>query len=374
MNQLSGVVINLNQKRVWKLAFGEEYNEEKLIRSTLLLLRKDELYDVAKRHKLAVKKKMKKEEIAAIITGVLVDHFKVDVQYLLLDEFLFLLKVIIETYKDEFDEEFLDSLQEMPFFDEYEVDEDDALFLIEMGYVVIKEKSDDEHMALTHFPLNDYFMLNLSEIMLKTTVNDTLLDYLEGLTNLYGCLSIDQFLHIWDKYNEESIKKEDIKRFIEQMQRRGYEFWNEGNYIIHEFLDHEDYLELLEASSKKPYYIPTEDEIYIYAEHFIDPTSEAYKKIEDYFKKHREGLTEEEIEELIYNVTLALKFDSYPSDIFRILDAEGYQIEDENAVMAFSKVLASAINNTRKWVNRGATPNELSKHFGKPFMKDFPFS
>jgi hypothetical protein len=215
--------------------------------------------------------------------------------------------------------------------------------------------------------------MRVNELALKSIINEKLDFFMTALANLYGCYSLAQFLHIWNKYNQKNeMTEEQAISFCNEMNKRMVHYWFNGNFIVHRLINEQELDELLEKTSNKPYYTPTMDEIQIYANNLIDETSQAYKKIEDFFKKNQGGLKPKATEELIFRMATAFKFNSKPTDLFKIINGMHYNFENKKILADFNDMLNFSANNTQKWVNRGATPKELFERFEKPFMKNLP--
>jgi hypothetical protein len=347
--------------------------KNKIIKHNLLHLTKKQLIDIAREHPMKISQSSKKEVIAEAISNILMENFIIDSDFFLLPDVYFYISVIVKYYRDSYEEELIETLEDILQRGNYQYIHEDGDPFFEKGYLVLKTDRNDQTRIIMHEPLNEDFLSNVHEIVQQAIINDKVDLYLTALTNLYGTLSMDQFLHIWNKYNpQDKIDKNRLIFFCVKMREIAIDYWYEGNFIVHHSLDDEKLDELRAMTWKKPYYTPTIEEINIYADGLFDRTAEAFQKMARFFKKNRGGLKTKATEELIYKMAAAFKFDSRPTDIFKILKSMHYNFKNDKTLAEFNDMINFSSNNTRKWVTRGATPKELFEQFERPFLKDLP--
>jgi len=347
--------------------------KNKIIKHNLLNLTKKQLIEIAREHPMKINQSAKKEVIAEAISSILMENFILDSDFFLLPDVYFYISVIVKYYWDSYDQDLIDSLENILQKGNYLYIYEDGEPFFEKGYLVLKTDRNNQTSIIMHEPLNEDFLSNVHEIVQQAIINDQLDLYLTALTNLYGALSLDQFLHIWNKYNpQDKIDKMRLISFCIKMRDIAIDYWYKANFIVHHRLNDKKLDELMAMTWKKPYYTPTIEEINIYADGLFDQTAEAFQKMANFFKKNRGGLKPEDTEDLIYKMATAIKFDFRPTDIFKILKNMHYNFKNDKVLKDFNDMLNFSSNNTRKWVTRGATPKELFEHFEKPFLKDLP--
>lgn len=347
--------------------------KNKIIKHNLLNLTKKQLLDIAREHPMKISQSSKKEVIAEKISDILMDNFILDSDVFLLPDVYFYISVIVKYYRDSYEEELIETLEDILQRGNYKYIHEDGEPFFEKGYLVLKTDQNDQTRIIMHKPLNEDFLSNVHEIVQQAIINDKVDLYLTALTNLYGALSLDQFLHIWNKYNpQDQISKNRLIFFCIKMRDFAIDYWYKANFIVHHRLDDEKLDELMSQAWKKPYYTPTTEEINIYADGLFDQTAEAFQKMANFFKKNRGGLKPKATEELIYKIADAFKFNSHPTNIFKILNSMRYNFKNDKTLKEFNDMINFSSNNTRKWVNRGFTPKELFELFEKPFLKDLP--
>lgn len=196
-------------------------------------------------------------------------------------------------------------------------------------------------------------------------VTRKLLDsYARASVNLYGIISRNDFIDIFNKQNKDQTSKEEIYILLLPIVLKGgwYCFYKE--YIVHysffEDFDQVDYLLVLNAD--KPRYVPEKNE-------FLKYVSEDYEDNDHWwnvrrFMGHVFGYsknTSEGYEELKNYMT----YDEGVSEFGAILDKYHLIFDDDKQLQEFINLIMIAKNNTRIWENNGYTPSELHKIISK---------
>ena len=192
----------------------------------------------------------------------------------------------------------------------------------------------------------------------RATIRKLLDSYARAAVNLYGIISRDDFVNIFNKQNVDRTSSEEIYILLLPLVLKGgwYGFYKE--YIVHYLFfndfDQADYL--LEYQAGKPRYIPEKNEFLKYtAKDYVDNdhllnvgrfmwdvfgysknTSEGYKEVRNY---------------IIYGDGIR--------ELGSILDRYNFIFSDEKQLQEFINLIMLAKNNTRIWENNGYTPSEL---------------
>lgn len=341
---------------------NQEQKDElnRITKKMMLEMSKDDLYLIAEVHAQEPDKAMSKEELAEKINEVLVQEFEHDCEYLLPHEIFYFMKLFIE-FEGEKTSKINLLFQSILDDYKYEKDETDGDYLVQMGYFQILRDS-DQHIWLLPYPsIIISFTSNFTQLFEQSFENQKMLDYLIALSNIYGWYSYDQFIHIWNLYNENKITEDDADIFIEKMELKNAETWNEDNTIISDSVSIDDYPYLADTRPNLPWYTPSKEMIEKNIDSHVDKHSEAYKALKAFFTKNRGTIkTNKEIELIIFDLMLEMKFDGYPSAAYDILEEYNYIFEDEESVTQFLKMYMELSNNTRKWVLKGFTPLEVN--------------
>jgi len=188
--------------------------------------------------------------------------------------------------------------------------------------------------------------------------------YARAAVNLYGIISRDDLIDIFNKQNVEQTSREEIYILLLPLVLKGgwYGFYKE--YIVHYlFFDDFDQVDyLLEHQADKPRYIPPKTEFQKYIvedyednDHWLNvrrfmwdvfgygnDTSGGYEEVRNYIT-YGDGVKE----------------------LGTILDRHNLIFSSEEQLQEFINRIMLAKNNTRIWVNNGHTPSELYEIIGK---------
>ena len=192
----------------------------------------------------------------------------------------------------------------------------------------------------------------------RAIIRKLLDSYARAAVNLYGIISRDDFVNIFNKQNIDQTSNEEIYILLLPLVLKDgwYGFYKE--YIVHysffDDFDQADYL--LKYQADKPRYIPEKSEFLKYTiEDFVDndhlwnvrrfmldvfghsrDTSEGYEDVRNY---------------IIYGDGI--------KELGSILDRYNLIFSEEKQLQEFINLIMLAKNNTRIWENNGYTPSEL---------------
>lgn len=192
----------------------------------------------------------------------------------------------------------------------------------------------------------------------RAIVRKLLDSYARAAVNLYGIISRDAFVDIFNKQNVDQTSDDEIYVLLLPLVLKNgwYGFYKE--YIVHySFFDDFDQIDyLLEHQRDKPRYIPEKSEFLKYTiEDYVDndhlwnvrrfmwdgfgyrkDTSEGYEEVRNY---------------IIYSDGI--------KELGSILDRHNLIFSGEKQLQEFLNLIMLAKNNTRVWENNGYTPSEL---------------
>ncbi|HAZ37545.1 MAG TPA: hypothetical protein DEF85_03715 [Clostridiaceae bacterium] len=192
----------------------------------------------------------------------------------------------------------------------------------------------------------------------RATIRKLLDSYARAAVNLYGIISRDDFVKIFNKQNVDQTSSEEIYILLLPLVLKNgwYGFYKE--YIVHysffDDFDQADYL--LEDQAGKPRYIPEKNEFLKYtAEDYVDNDHLwnlgcFMEDVFGYSKNTSEGY-EEVSNYIIYGDGIR--------ELGSILDRHNLIFSDEKQPQEFINLIMLAKNNTRIWENNGYTPSEL---------------
>ena len=184
--------------------------------------------------------------------------------------------------------------------------------------------------------------------------------YAMAAVNLYGIISRDEFVMIFNKYNEEQTTSDEIFTLLlpnALKDEKRYGFYKD--HIVHysclEGFDFADYLEKIQSG--KPRYLPPKEEFikYEFEEHrftnhhwgkLLKYLFDSFKNKNDIYKIY------EKIKDVIY-------FSGDISQIVAIMEEHDLVFNDINQAQKFFDIVMTVMNNTLIWENKGHTPEEM---------------
>lgn len=190
--------------------------------------------------------------------------------------------------------------------------------------------------------------------------SDLLNDYAIAASNLYGIISQDDFIELFNSQNE---RKTDIDEMFSILIKYvsigyGYCFWDE--FIVNDDFEENDFVDVadyIHATYSKPRYMPGKQEFLKYADwEYIEETQQL-NKLRVYINRHLskdEDLTEDIIEEIYF----LAKTEAKPQEYINLLEENGIYLELEQ-LQPLIGMICDLHNNTRLWINNGHTPNEI---------------
>lgn len=216
-------------------------------------------------------------------------------------------------------------------------------------YVVPDEiKAAYRKLAKTDFPEEKRF-------------RDLLNSYAIAAVSLYGAISQDDFVALFNSQNERQTSIDEMFPILLTFVclDTGYCFWKE--YIVDDDFEEDDFQAvplLVKARKGKPRYTPARDELLKYSEwDYYEITPQL-----TVLKAHLSGLISDPvsvldtIEEIHDMSAVGVRMQEY----FDLLDEAGVVLENMEQAKVITQLLVDVQNNTRLWSNYGHTPSELT--------------
>lgn len=198
----------------------------------------------------------------------------------------------------------------------------------------------------------------------RAIIRKLLDSYARAAVNLYGIISRDDFVNIFNEQNIDRTSSDEIYILLLPLVLKDgwYGFYKE--YIVHySFLDNFDQADyLLKYQADKPRYIPEKNEFLKYAvEGYADNDhlQNVHRFMWDVFGRCKD--TSEGFEE----VRNYIIYGNGINELGSILDRRNFIFSDEKQLSEFINLIMLAKNNTRIWENNGYTPSELHEILSK---------
>lgn len=199
-------------------------------------------------------------------------------------------------------------------------------------------------------------MANRYALTERQKVMDT---YLKSCVNLYGFVTIRQFLKVFNRYNQPKLLKEEFMRCADKLVRNSYMHYQiYSNAIINKQVDKEKIDEIVSYQSGKKYYMPQEAEILSYANsHYFEQTPQT-KELARFLMLNMKVnmlVTNTFMEKLLWTI----RIEEPPRAQYSLVEEFGIEPENIAQADALLQRMNDVHNNTRKWANCGYTPHEL---------------
>ena len=200
-------------------------------------------------------------------------------------------------------------------------------------------------------------------------------NYCSASVCLYGVISVDEFVDVFNHYEDTPTTPEEVLFVIKQFSVKDeVEYTIAGNIISgYEFQPQlEDYKENVDsirsAQIGKPRYLPSKEEFIKYADmDYLEPT-QPYADLKAYILKHKltsygEGI--DGVDGDLLDLHEMIRFGVETSSVYDYFTERGYQFENLHILEGFAHLIMNVNNNTRMYGNNGFTPYELVGKVGR---------
>ena len=318
--------------------------KERTLQQQLSTLTRKELDKLTKMYPIKGKSKLKKLELAEVLT---LEMKK--------DQYIRELIVIIEELKL--------AMKEQGFSDEYIKDRiPSAMWGLGYAFFDLKDTDSVYEVASDIKELINNFDIN--NITNEVKRYHLLRNVLTAANNLYGVYEISFFIELFNNlFNDvEPLDYDELSKYLKLCKKSGSEIGTSENYIASNslFIVESDFEGLRKVTEEKDYYIPTKDELMRYRDSDYFEKTKQYTEFEEViYKKLKNKERAEEIAEIIgFNSKFKDVSIEYMSFEFKVL---GIEFADKKEEKEFLEAYVNLYNNTRVWQERGFKLNEIGK-------------
>lgn len=196
--------------------------------------------------------------------------------------------------------------------------------------------------------------------------DETIHNYAEAAVGLYGIISQDEFVEIFNLQNKVATNIDEVFNTLlpHIATESDYCFWDE--YIVSAGFEHDDFESaeiLLDITQNKPRCILEKSEFLKYCDHSYYEETKYTKILEQYLKSicSDTALAEDVADEICFISTMEADL----KDIFSILQSANIVLNDIKEVETISGILMDLHINSKLWSNKGYSVNELHIKLGK---------
>lgn len=198
----------------------------------------------------------------------------------------------------------------------------------------------------------------------RATIRKSLDSYAKAAVNLYGIISREDFVDIFNEQNVDQTTYEEVYILLLPLVLKDgwYGFYKE--YIIHyvffEDFDQADYL--LKQQADKPRYVPENNEFLKYVNEYYED-NENWMNVRNYMLEIFDN--PKYISKGYREVKDYITYGNGIKELVDILDRNNLIFSSEKQLEKFISLVMFAKNNTRIWENNGYTPSELHEILAK---------
>lgn len=247
----------------------------------------------------------------------------------------------------------------------------DLVFFIRFGFVQLYQQ-EGKYLVVMPDELKKVALMAYDEAFVSEKMkNDSIICYAKACANLYGFIQLDEFVAIYNRQNSIHTDVDEVFMTLlaEITPDSMFCFWED--YIIQSLFeeisdDEEEFEELQDQMSEaegKPRYIPRKEQLLRYADQSYFEKTVYTRKLQVYIES-RCG-DKDIVWQAIYESNAMAVLDMETSDIFDNISDMFGELEGFAEVQQLMDCIVDFENNTRKWVNKGYTPRELTAYYLK---------
>lgn len=193
---------------------------------------------------------------------------------------------------------------------------------------------------------------------------ELLTNYIIALTHFYGVVTPEIVTAIYNQQNEQQVVEADVREYLYNPPKELAEnyVFQEGNLFVQDslFIGDDTLVQLIEAKSGKPYYIPEKSELKKYVDPNYIEKDEHYHNLYNYLDEHFKNFTDEFLEEICENFVLVLRENELNFGyIVRHLKNSGISLENSVNFDAVVSLVTELGAHVRMWSSNGYTRKEV---------------
>lgn len=205
-----------------------------------------------------------------------------------------------------------------------------------------------------------YVSLRNGGIVAKKSRGDLLHAYAMACMNLYGIISQDDFVALFNSQNEKKTTIDEVfsSLLYHVAVDAGYCFWED--YIVCDIFEEDEFdgaQNLLQQIQDKPRYIPQKEELLKYADEYYFERTKHVAALEKVLIQ-KTGISTKRAADIATELCLMCRDDAPLSELLQSVAGQIGEFT-ETSLNQIADALVSLKNNSRIWVNNGHTPEEI---------------
>jgi hypothetical protein len=197
-----------------------------------------------------------------------------------------------------------------------------------------------------------------------------LLAYAEAAVCLYGVISQDDFVALFNKQNRRKTNIDEMFQVLIQYVDEDSIFCFWEDYLVNSALEDDDFktVELYARHGKgKPRYIPPQEELLAYEDpgyYEETPQIEALRDYLNEFVFDDEEVAEDFVDDVYNACAMQIPGQSLTNEFRGVIEKHG--LMNKRQTTDVLQMMMDINNHARCWVNNGFTPSELAQEYGLP--------
>lgn len=226
------------------------------------------------------------------------------------------------------------------------------------GFLFIEEDKEDFIPVIPKEITEKLDQVKKENLIKKSRLYKEISKVLKALIHLYGVLEEEQFRKVWEELGKGELSGEEFHKYLADHPEEGRSFRIFDGDILHGTFESPIEASTLKDRRKgKDYYIPSEEEIEIFENHYSDPNKKEYKAVYDFLVKNSTSVqADRAMAQLEFFSASSAKKDM--DTILSILADSGIIVEKRDMTELGDK-MTEFLNHSPIWENKGNTPQSL---------------
>ncbi|MRH41606.1 hypothetical protein GH741_02830 [Aquibacillus halophilus] len=257
---------------------------------------------------------------------------------------------------------------------------DQATYFRNTGFIFTGSYQGKEIVAVPN-DLIDRIKAMKNDLNVRATAkrNSEWLTLSRGLLYYYGTLNSSQLIEMVQTYSKETVEVRDFfqvifdaNEYMEDFQVGGYGFSDQA------VVEPQSVVEEQEKRKDVPFYPFSKQQLLKAGEHEFIEKNDSYHQMVQYFTRNFD-ISKEEADDIVEDSVYDIQNGSGPNELLENFNME-FELVGLDEIQALMDRVVDLMNNTRQWVLKGHSPNELGqkerKHLqplpSTPYKSDEP--
>ncbi len=202
---------------------------------------------------------------------------------------------------------------------------------------------------------------------------ELLREYIIALTHLYGIVSVEQVVTIYNQQNEDQVEEEDAADYLYEDLSTDFVYDYE-EYFVHEtIMEFDEFDSMMGKKRNKPHYVPEKQELLKYVDDQYYEKPKQHHDLLAYMKTNFFPTDDEDRAETLCQHIIEICQTGF--DIQQVVDyfnIYGINFQSKEQVNELLQKVTELASSVRLWENNGHTPREIFETMERPHLKPLP--